>query len=724
MFEPEETSDRFEVFALPRGGQVVTWGDFVAQLGAYPETIKDTMDRNHGVPGIYLLPERLFDIDIGVSRAEVEFPVYFNFFIKDRKTTVICQRKQLRSVMRVLQEAVFGPRNPDLSRDYPEGHELPDLAAEMRSFKKDPTRQRGRLRLRDLVDFVVLEPDGPGVVVEGITISAAGTDRFRFEKEGACREVSFRKPTPPPQAPASTRRYRPPFFGVTVIGSGHGFDPNSFTSGFVIWLNGRGVLVDPPVDTTAWMRANGVDSRLIDDLVLTHCHADHDAGTLQKLLEEGRIKLHTTHTVIEGFVRKYYGLLGLTRNQLKALFDFSPIQVNEPLNIAGGNFRFCYNYHPIPTLGFDVTFQGKTVAFSGDHLNDRELLTQLHQEGVFSKARLDNLLDFRWDADVIFHEAGIPPIHTPVETLVGLEPSVKQRVLVNHISAHHLPANAGLKLAPAGVDATINLEVEPPPLWLAQRMLDLFAGVDLFWPLPIEKTAEFLRIAHYRKFSAGEVLVRIGEPGDEFFLILSGEAEVQKGEYSARLGRYDYFGEVAVLLKSKRTADVLAYTELEVLSVGRPDFLRFIRGTELERALKLVAESRMHEGWPLMDENRLLAQLSVKQRTQLIPNMVERKVPPDRLLFRTGDRIRCIYLIKDGQVSVEREGWGEEKAYRGALVGRVEAAGDRHAVTARTESDTTAFVITMQDLENFFRVNPGTYVRFLAAARGRMLEKM
>ncbi len=34
--------------------------------------------------------------------------------------------------------------------------------------------------------------------------------------------------------------FDPPVFGVTILGSGHGFDPSHRTSGFVLWVNKRG----------------------------------------------------------------------------------------------------------------------------------------------------------------------------------------------------------------------------------------------------------------------------------------------------------------------------------------------------------------------------------------------------------------------------------------------------------------------------------------------------
>ncbi len=717
-------TEAFQVSNLERGGLIVSWGGFRAQIAAYPETIKDSMGSPKGVPQVYILPERLFDIATGVSRSEIEFPIYFNFYIQNRKTTIICRRNQVKPVLRVLQESVFGPRALKLSRDYPKGRPTPDLGREMAYFKLDKERAGGRLRLRDIVDIRTFN-SSQEAYHEGVTIKDLGLDRFAFVKGELTREVSLCElPRPNPVAPHS-KRYRPPFFGVTMIGSGHGFDPSSDTSGFVIWVNGRGILVDPPVNTTRWMLKEGVDTRLIDDLILTHCHADHDAGTLQKLLEEGRVRLHTTPTVIDSFVRKYRGLLGLSTEQVHTLFDFSPITIGLPVNIAGAQFLFRYNFHPIPTLGFDVTFQGKTVAYSGDHLNDRSSLSELAQEGLLSPERLESLLDFRWESDLILHEAGIPPIHTPIEVLAELPDDVKDRLYIHHISLDKVPVDAGLKLAPTGVEATLTLDVSPPELWLAQRVLDLFAGVDLFTNTSILKTAEFLRIAHYRKFEAGEVLVKTHEAGDEFFVILSGEAEIiQGGEVLTKLGRYDYFGEVAVLLGSKRTADVVAFTDMEVLSVAAQDFLKFIWGSEMSRALHLVAESRLHEGWPLLNENQLLERLSVKQKTQLIPFLQQRTVPEGRLLFRRGDRIRCLYLIKEGQVKIQGETGIFTRAYRGNLVGRVRAEGDRHATTAITESQTVVYTISSQDLENFFLGNPGTYVRFLAAARGQTTEML
>ena len=76
--------------------------------------------------------------------------------------------------------------------------------------------------------------------------------------------------------------FNPPDFGVTFLGAGHGFDCKDSTSGLIIWVNGKGVMIDPPPFSQYALDYYGVSPNLIDKIIITHCHADHDAGVLQK----------------------------------------------------------------------------------------------------------------------------------------------------------------------------------------------------------------------------------------------------------------------------------------------------------------------------------------------------------------------------------------------------------------------------------------------------------
>ena len=63
-------------------------------------------------------------------------------------------------------------------------------------------------------------------------------------------------------------------------------------------------------------------------------HADHDAGTFQKLLEESQISLYTTPHILGSFLRKYSALSGLSEDVLRRTFSFHPIRIGAPVHVS------------------------------------------------------------------------------------------------------------------------------------------------------------------------------------------------------------------------------------------------------------------------------------------------------------------------------------------------------------------------------------------------------
>jgi glyoxylase-like metal-dependent hydrolase (beta-lactamase superfamily II) len=63
------------------------------------------------------------------------------------------------------------------------------------------------------------------------------------------------------------------------------------TTGFIVWINGHGVLVDPPTQTPEFLAASGIHRHLVSKVILTHCHSDHDSGLLRKILEGEKIEV-------------------------------------------------------------------------------------------------------------------------------------------------------------------------------------------------------------------------------------------------------------------------------------------------------------------------------------------------------------------------------------------------------------------------------------------------
>ena len=712
------------VVRLPRGGAMVDTSAGRIQFGAVPETIKDTLNDEGGVPRIFVIPPRMFDLVRGVSYADLEFPSYFHYFFHQQPIVVICAPARQRQIEAVLREAVFGPAHVDLSLDLPAGQGTvisPDLKAELEFFRHDANRPGHRLEIEDFVRFVPFDREGVARLGD-VSIAHRGGDRFTVQDGPvSLTEVGeadiFASPVPLPGL--NTGAFVPPHFGITFIGTGHGFDPSTRTSGFILWVDGHGILVDPPVDTTEWMRENGLNPKLIDSVILTHCHADHDSGILQKILCEGRIKLYTTRTVLGSFIRKYRPLVGIDRRRFERLFDFVPLTVGEPIRIHGAEFWFQYTLHSVPTVGFQVFQGGKSLVYTSDTLHDPVTIERMHDLGILSVARRDQLLDFPWHHDLVVHEAGVPPIHTNAAVLAELEPEIKQKLLLVHTQARQLPPGSGLRVAPNGLDETVVLEATPVRGSEAIALLDILSGVDLFRDFPIHKASEFLQMAHREEFSAGTRIIAEGSRADRFYVIRRGTALVSRhGRELKQYGPLDYFGETALVLDTPRTADVHAQTDLEVLTLDRRDFLYFIRGSAIAATLRNLARMRTLDAAQLVEESSLFGELTSTQLTQLLGLLVDDRVEDGQVLIEEGGPVAGCFLLEGAEVEILRDGQRLTVARRGDVIGEVATfeARRRSGFTYRVVQGGVVYRLPRRALMDYLRKNPGVYVRMVSEA--------
>jgi hypothetical protein len=191
--------------------------------------------------------------------------------------------------------------------------------------------------------------------------------------------------------------FHPPSFGVTVLGNSHGFDKSGSVSGYVLWINGRGVMIDPPPYSSATLEKEGIRPRTIVGIILTHCHADHDAGAFQKVLTGSPVVVITTPTIYKSFIRKYAALSALSPALLRHSHRHKPAIIGRPLRFQGATFHFTYTLHTIPCLGFRVDWRGRSMVFTGDHFNSPPALDML-QDSVSLKiveVRLSKLSHFK-----------------------------------------------------------------------------------------------------------------------------------------------------------------------------------------------------------------------------------------------------------------------------------------------------------------------------------------
>jgi CRP-like cAMP-binding protein len=100
--------------------------------------------------------------------------------------------------------------------------------------------------------------------------------------------------------------------------------------------------------------------------------------------------------------------------------------------------------------------------------------------------------------------------------------------------------------------------------------------VPLFRHLPRRHLRRI--VARTKRFAPGSAIVRAGEPGNAFYVILDGRARVRppSGKPVA-LSAGDSFGEMALLDGAPRSADVTAVTEVLALAISRAAFTKLLR---------------------------------------------------------------------------------------------------------------------------------------------------
>ena len=106
------------------------------------------------------------------------------------------------------------------------------------------------------------------------------------------------------------------------------------------------------------------------------------------------------------------------------------------------------------------------------------------------------------------------------------------------------------------------------------RARDALAQVPLLAGMPSRFLKRLGDKVDEQRFMEGATIVRQGEPGDTFYVIVEGEAKVKdpNGRTLSRLIPGDFFGEISLMDGGPRTATVVAETHLTALALSRKDF--------------------------------------------------------------------------------------------------------------------------------------------------------
>lgn len=121
----------------------------------------------------------------------------------------------------------------------------------------------------------------------------------------------------------------------------------------------------------------------------------------------------------------------------------------------------------------------------------------------------------------------------------------------------------------------------------------MVASVPLFRTLDATAIAEIMRYLSAQSVPAGTLIVRQGDIAQSMYFVAEGEVEVELPFEAVRLGVGQFFGEIAVLHKTLRTANVRAVEPTKLLILDAYDLQTLIsRNPQIGQAIREVAADR------------------------------------------------------------------------------------------------------------------------------------
>lgn len=138
----------------------------------------------------------------------------------------------------------------------------------------------------------------------------------------------------------------------------------------------------------------------------------------------------------------------------------------------------------------------------------------------------------------------------------------------------------------------------------------MLAKVPLFSHLNAAEIADIMRLLRARTIESGEVLVRRGDAASSMYFITAGEVEIELPTQCVRLADGTFFGEIALLHRTKRSGTVTATRKTRLLVLDAQDFHALIeRMPALAAHVRTTAKARMADTGDLA-----IAELSQAER--------------------------------------------------------------------------------------------------------------
>ncbi|GFR33071.1 cAMP-dependent protein kinase type II regulatory subunit [Trichonephila clavata] len=182
-----------------------------------------------------------------------------------------------------------------------------------------------------------------------------------------------------------------------------------------------------------------------------------------------------------------------------------------------------------------------------------------------------------------------------------------------------------------------------------QRLGEAVRNILLFRSLDLQQMQEVLDAMFERKVKPGDIVIKQGDDGDNFYVIDTGVYHIHVDtdqEKNKLVGKYDNagsFGELALMYNMPRAATIEAASEGSLWAMNRQTFRRIV----LKSAFKKRKEyERLLEGVPMLQT------LENYERMNLCDALMPKSYSDGELIIKQGDEADGMYFIENGNVRI------------------------------------------------------------------------
>jgi CRP-like cAMP-binding protein/tetratricopeptide (TPR) repeat protein len=219
------------------------------------------------------------------------------------------------------------------------------------------------------------------------------------------------------------------------------------------------------------------------------------------------------------------------------------------------------------------------------------------------------------------------------------------------------------------------------------------ARVPLFDDLSQDAFIELVNRVSYKRWMPGEQILKEGDPGRSFFVIVEGSVRVFKRLADgndlqlAKLGEGAFFGEMALLSGAPRTANVAAEEETELLEVT-DTVLREVaeKHPGVIQSLKNFYRQRLLNN--VMAISPLFKDFDPGERKSIVERFKMRQVAPGDVLIVEGKNSDGLYVVLHGSVRVTKK--SDAKEVQLAMLKEGDLFGEMSLLTRKPATATVA----------------------------------